>query len=162
MDIYQFAMQMEKDGEAYYRQQAEKTNNEGLRYILNMLADEEVKHFQILEKLHNKVENPQLVTTNVLQNSKNVFEKMAESNQKFDFDAAQVAYYRKAREIEEKSYRFYLEKSELTENAPQKQLLLKLAEEEKKHMFLMENLEEFVARPDSWIENAEFNHFDAY
>lgn len=44
----------------------------------------------------------------------------------------------------------------------QKNLLLKLAEEEKKHMFLLENLVEFIPRPETWIENAEFNHLVEY
>jgi hypothetical protein len=37
-----------------------------------------------------------------------------------------------------------------------------LADEEKKHMILMENLIEFVSRPDTWLENAEWYHLDEY
>ena len=52
--------------------------------------------------------------------------------------------------------------SDKVEAEAQKKLLLKLAEEEKKHMFLLENLVEFVSRPETWIENAEFNHLVEY
>jgi rubrerythrin len=41
MDIYTFAMQMEKDGEEYYRELGTKCKNEGLTKIFTMLADEE-------------------------------------------------------------------------------------------------------------------------
>ncbi len=51
MNIFEFAMQMEKDGEAYYRQLAHRTANTGLRTILTMLADEEVKHQKLFEQL---------------------------------------------------------------------------------------------------------------
>lgn len=44
MNIFEFAMQMEKDGEAFYREIAKKTKNSGLQKIFNTLADEEVVH----------------------------------------------------------------------------------------------------------------------
>lgn len=41
-------------------------------------------------------------------------------------------------------------------------MLLKLGEEEQRHEFLMENLVEFITRPETWIENAEWLHLDEY
>ena len=41
MNIYDFAIQMEKDGEAYYRELGERSKQEGLKYIFTLLADEE-------------------------------------------------------------------------------------------------------------------------
>ena len=52
MDIYEYAMQMEKDGEAYYRDLAGKTSHQGLKSILGMLADAEVKHYKLFEDIH--------------------------------------------------------------------------------------------------------------
>jgi len=51
MNIFEYAMQMEKDGEDYYRQLAQQTVNKGMRTILAMLADEEVKHYNVLESV---------------------------------------------------------------------------------------------------------------
>jgi len=48
MNIYEFAMQMEKDGENYYRHLAEESTITGLGKIFTMLANEEVKHFNIM------------------------------------------------------------------------------------------------------------------
>ncbi len=39
MGIYEFAMQMEKDGESYYRDLAQKVDNKGIKNILGFLAD---------------------------------------------------------------------------------------------------------------------------
>ena len=44
MDIYEFALQMEKDGEDYYRDQALKEGNKGLKNIFTFLADAEAQH----------------------------------------------------------------------------------------------------------------------
>ena len=54
MNIFDYAMQMEKDGEVYYREIAEKTSNKGVRNILKMLADAELMHYEIFEKMRGK------------------------------------------------------------------------------------------------------------
>ena len=47
MNIYKYAMKMEKDSENYYRELANKTGDLGLQNILKMLANDEVKHYHI-------------------------------------------------------------------------------------------------------------------
>ena len=162
MNIYEYAMKMEKDSENYYNELANKTDDAGLQNILRMLANDEVKHYYIIEQMIKTDVSAELAETGILKNAKNIFIKIKGKNLVFDFDLPQVDFYRKAQEIEEKSYKFYLEMSDKVEIKSQKKIFLKLAEEEKKHMFLLENLVEFVSRPETWIENAEFNHLDDY
>jgi len=162
MDIYQFAMQMERDGEKYYRELIEKTNHEGLKRILTFLANEEVKHYKVVEQLSKKEENPIMPEEKLFENVKNIFVKIKDTDQDINFNASEVDLYRKAQEIEKESRQFYLEKANEVEGETQKRLLLKLGEEEQKHEFLMENLVEFITRPETWIENAEWRHLDEY
>lgn len=151
---------MEKDGENYYRQLAQQTTNKGLRTILTMLADEEVKHYNAVKKL--KTEKPQMADTTILTDAKNVFVRLSRSEEEFDFDTSQIELYKKAQDIERKSRDFYLEKANEVELQYQKGLFLKLADEEKKHYFLLDNIIEFVSRPSQWLENAEFFHLEEY
>jgi rubrerythrin len=160
MDIFEYAMQMEKDGENYYRQLAQQSENKGLKTILTMLADEEVKHYNAIEKM--KTGEPQMAETTILADVKNVFVQIKEADEKFDFNVEQVALYKKAQDIEKKSEDFYREKANEVEEEYQKDLFLRFAEEEKKHYFLLENIVQFVSRPDTWLENAEFNHLEEY
>jgi len=162
MNIYQYAMKLEKDSENYYNRLMSKTDDVGLQAILKMLADEEAKHFNIVEQMEKTNICPELAETNILKNAKNIFMQIKGKNLEFNFDLTQADFYREAQEFEEKSYQHYLEMSAKVEDEAQKNLLLKLAEEEKKHMFLLENLVEFVSRPETWVENAEFNHLDEY
>jgi len=162
MNIYQYAMKLEKDSENYYTGLMSKTDDVGLQTILKMLADEEAKHFSIVEQMEKSDTCPELAETNILKNAKNIFMQIKGKNLEFNFDLTQADFYREAQEFEEKSYQHYLEMSAKVEDEAQKNLLLKLAEEEKKHMFLLENLVEFVSRPETWVENAEFNHLDEY
>jgi rubrerythrin len=160
MNIFKYAMQMEKDGEEYYRQLARQTANNGLQTILTMLADEEVKHYNAIEKM--KTAKPKLVETTVLSDAKNIFIQIKESNGNLDYDTGQTQLYKKAQNIEERSRDFYLEKANEVEEEYQKEVFLTLAEEEKKHYFLLENIIEFVSRPETWLENAEFYHLEEY
>jgi len=159
-NIFEYAMQMEKDGEDYYRQLVQQTANKGMRTILTMLADEEVKHYNAVEKM--KTEKPQIAETKILTDAKSVFVQIKESGESFDFDLKQTELYNKAQDIEKKSYEFYTEKANEVTEEYQKEVFLKLADEEKKHYFLLENIIEFVSRPETWLENAEFYHLEEY
>jgi rubrerythrin len=160
MDIFDYAVRMEKDGENYYRQLAKKTDNKGVKTIFTMLAQEEVKHGKTVAQM--RTQRPDMTETTVLAHAKNVFAQMRNSGENFDFGAKQVELYEKAQDIEKKSQDFYLQKANEVEQQYQREIFLKLAEEEKKHYFLLENIVQFVSRPQTWLENAEFYHLEEY
>lgn len=160
MDIFEYAMQMENDGENYYRELADKTANQGLKTILTMLADDEAKHFAAVKKAQTA--ETEVAETAVLSDSMNIFLQMRQAGEVIDPAIDQVALYEKARDIERKSEDFYREKAQEVENEHHKGLFLMLAEEEKKHYFLLDNIVEFVSRPQTWLENAEFSRLEDY
>ena len=102
------------------------------------------------------------IDTDILPDAKSLFEKMKSGVRQFNFDESQKELYKKAQGIEAESRDFYLKQSSEAENGLQKELFLRLAEEEKKHYFLLENIIEFVSQPDTWLENAEWHHLDEY
>jgi rubrerythrin len=165
MGIYEFALQMEKDGERYYRELMKESTSAGLKKIFELLADEEAKHYALIEQLHRKNDTPQLEDAQILKNVKNIFIEMKNSKNDWCFDAAKAtAAYKKAVEIEEKSQRFYVGKAAEASDEQARMVLNQLAKEEEKHMHIMENLVEFVSRPEpgNWLENAEWHHLDEY
>lgn len=161
MDIFDFAMQMEKDGEKYFRELAEQCQDKGLTNILTMMADTEAVHYEVLKKMKGKA-TTELPTSNLLTDVKNVFAKMKEEESNFSFDASQPDLYRKAMDIEMKSLEFYQAKAEETEDPDHKALFQKIANEEKEHYRLFQNITEFVTQPDAWMENSEWHHLDEY
>lgn len=161
MNVFDLAMEMEKDGEKYYRQLAEKTKNSGLKNILGMLAEDEVKHFQVLQKLKDSIK-VELLSTPILSGSKNIFQQLHEDKNWDDIPVNQIDLYKKAREIETKSFNFYMEKARAHTDPTTKKMFFLIAEEEKRHEFLLDHLIQFVSRPQTWLENAEFNHLDQY
>ncbi|MBN1584729.1 MAG: ferritin family protein [Anaerolineae bacterium] len=159
MNIYEFAMRMEQDGEAFYRDLASKSNQPGVKRILTMLADDEVKHYHTVKKMAENAA-PTMAGTTILADAKNVFAGMQGTS--LDLKGAQSDVYRQAQEIERQSQTFYEEKASEVTDPDAQALLLKIADEEKRHYFLLDHVIEFLDRPRTWIENAEFNHLEDY
>ena len=165
MDVFEFAMQMEKDGEKYYLELMRKSKAPGLQKIFAMLADEEVKHYTFIEQLRIKSGVPQIEETRILDNVKNIFIEMKDGKQGLYIDTTEeTTAYRKARDIEEMSRKFYMDKSEELKDEQVSLHLRQLAREEEKHLLIMESIVEFVSRPEpgNWLENAEWHHLDEY
>lgn len=158
MNIYEYAMKVEKDGEKYYRELAAKTENVGVKSILNMLADEEVKHFIVFDKMNKNQVVPTHSDVDIFKNTQNIFQKMQKENTSPSFTQDQIEFYKNALRSEENSYKFYMEKALMLEDGEQKEAFIRIAEEEKAHFVLLENLIEYVSAPESWVESAEFNH----
>jgi rubrerythrin len=159
VDIYEYAMQLEKDGENFYREVVSKTGNKGLKTILTMLADAEVRHYKLFQNMKNndKVGMPD---SPILNDVKNIFIEMREKKQ-FEADVSEVELYKKAQGIEEQTRDFYLAKA--GEVVPdQKEIFLKIAQEEKRHYLILENIIRFVSQPDIWLEDAEWYHLEDY
>lgn len=161
MDIFEYALQMEKDGENFYRQIAEKAGGAGIKTIVTMLADEEVKHYKAIERIRQSGSS-QMPETSILDDARNVFVQMKDERDEFAADQEQVELYQKARQIEKRSQKFYEEKSAQVDRKDQRQLFEQLAAEEAKHYFLLGNLIDFVSRPKQWLENAEWYHLEEY
>jgi rubrerythrin len=161
MDIYDYAMQMEKDGESYYRDVAARSGNKGLKNILTMLADAEVKHYDLFARMQQN-QTVQVGDSTLLQGVKNVFAKMREEGDVQGISGSEADLYRKAQELEKRTEDFYREKAAEVTDLGQKDMLLQIAAEERKHYLILERIIEFVTRPDHWLENAEFYHLEDY
>ncbi len=162
MNVYDFARNFEEEKANFYADLITKTQNAGLKNILKMLNQEEKNHALLVDQLRNNETHMECAETEILSDAKEEFQKM----QLNTIDAAAIAeeldLYKKALEMESESEKFYLDKSGGMEPGYTKDIFTRLAAEEAKHVRLMENLVEFVSRPETWIEDAEFYHMDEY
>lgn len=159
MDYFEFSIQMEKDAEALYRKMAENAPVEGIKKVLLMLAEDEVRHRVAIEQLQKKM------AVGPAQGSaleiKTVFDELKKdaSITNITMDAAED--YEKAVEIEQRGLDFYKEKFEGAEDPESKKLFEVLMRQESYHLHTTKNLLDMVRRPDWWVENAEFDPHDA-
>ncbi len=163
MDILEYAIRLESESEAYYRQLAQNEKNKGLETIFTMLANEEAKHGSIIKEMRNKIPE-RIPETDILGSAKKIFKEFVDGAEGGFFTDEQVAAYKKAMDIEKISEDFYRKNSNQVENNAQKEILKKLAGEERKHHILLQNIIDFVSRPTNWLwlENAEWYHIEEY
>ena len=159
MDIYKFAMQMELDGRHFYLDLAKKTENAGIKSVLTILAESEAKHYNVILDMQKNDKTEYSKDAEVLTKIKNIFSKMKEEKE-VDVDASQVEFYKKALETEADSEKFYLERADEEKDPHRKEIFLTLANEERGHCILLENIVNLVSQPDSWIENSEWYDID--
>ncbi len=160
MDVFEYAMQMEQDGEKFYRNLAANSDNPGFKSIFTMLAEDEVKHCRIFEQM--KTGAPAMIETQILTKTKNIFREIIEDGKVLEAGCSQLELYQEARAIEKKSQDFYREKAAEVAEPEHRELFLKIAAEEERHYFLLYNIIELVLRPQTWVENGEFVHLDEY
>lgn len=161
MDIFEFGMKMELDGEAYYREIAGKSTDKGMKTILELLADSEVKHYNVLKKMKEHAD-PELGAVTMMPEVKNVFEEMKAGEGSLDADVSHVDMYQQAKAVEAKSEAFYREQAEAADTPAVKEFFTNLANEEKEHGVILGNIVDMLGRPDTWLENAEWRHMEEY
>ncbi len=159
MNIFDHAMRMERDGEHFYQKLGERCQNENLKKILYKLEAGKVKHYRIFDnmKMNTDVE---IYDSEVLQDAKNIFAEMKKKKNWLDCNVSEVTLYEKAKELEKKSEDFYCQKAQETEDPIHKELFLKIANEGKKHYFLLDNIIKFISTPQIYLDNSEFDHLD--
>jgi rubrerythrin len=159
MDLFEFSIQMEKDAEALYRKMAENAPVEGIKKVLLMLAEDEVKHRVAIEQLQKKLDVP--AQKGVAMDIKTVFDDMKGDDNVTSISTDAVEDYKKAVEIERRGMAFYKEKFEEADDPVSKQLFEALMKQETYHLRTCENLLDMVQKPEWWVDNAEFNPQDS-
>lgn len=155
MNVYEYAMKVEKDGEAYYRDLASKSPNNGLKRIFTMLADEEVKHYNVFKNMMKKADI-NLDKLDIITDTKTIFETLTNEKNNINFSDEQVQYYKEAIKKEENSHQFYIDKSKELDDEKEKAIFIRIAEEETKHKKVLEEIVSFIQEPDNWVASAEF------
>jgi rubrerythrin len=160
VNIIDYALQMEKDGEAYYRDLAAQAENTGIKQVFDILADAEAEHYEtFMQMKENHPVNRK--DRDHISRIKNLFTEMkAQGSQ--GGDSEQIAIYTKARDVERKSQETYQQKASEISDPEQKSICLQIAEEEGKHYMILDNLIEFLQHPDTWVEDAEWRHMEDY
>jgi rubrerythrin len=164
MNVFEFAMQMEQDGRAFYLEHAEKVAHPALRQILLQLADDELKHYNIFKAMKEGTSAgyDDAKKTTILSTVKNVFETLKAENADFAFPPDAQAIWEEASEVERKAEQFYRLKAEEVEDDNQRYVLGRIADEEHRHWVTMQNVIRFLDRPQHWLEDAEWSNLEDY
>jgi rubrerythrin len=155
MNTIEFAIQMEQDGEAYYRKQAELNKDNSLRPVCEMLANDEYHHRQILLS-RSRLKSYELTDSDTLISAKNIFSGIEDLGSELKQIPSQLDFYRFASEKEQQSIDLYSDLLSKAENQQDIELFKYLIGQEKQHFEVLDNLATLLRHAEEWVESPEF------
>jgi rubrerythrin len=157
MNTLEFALKMEMDGKAYYEQLASETTVAGLKTIFANLAADEQKHYDTVKMMCDEV-TAVMPDSTALENAKNIFQDLIRDKAGVEGLKKSLDGYQHAMQVEAVSVKFYEEMAAKETSPANKQLLLTIAGEEKKHFNIMDNLYDYTLAPQNFLAWGEFSN----
>lgn len=149
-DIRNIAIQIERNGEASYRQAAERVTDQKIREVLTWMADEEQRHLEWFEKLQSEAEVPP-EHAELEKMGKSLLQDMV-ANETFSLDQKQLnqvttfaGVLAQSKAFEEDTILFYQFLRGLIDDEATARELDTIIEEERLHAARLEDLVEACA-----------------
>jgi rubrerythrin len=159
MNPYDFAIQMSRDGEKFFRTLTKQVKKPGLRKILVILANDQATHRRDFAKM-KKTGRTSLPDAGNLAGAVNPFAqrlKRMDLGERLDENLPPEEIYRRGQALDKECEDFYRKRATRVKDARLKQAFLGIAEEQRKHYFTLEHLINFILEPQQEIEDAEWN-----
>lgn len=159
VEAIKMAIQMEKDGRAFYEDTAQKTENELGKKMFETLAKDEITHLQTFQKMFDTITGTGDWREIAQQYSPKIgkvpiFEE--EIERKTDVKPGELDALRIAMDNERKSIDYYNKVTEETEDPLAKEIFTKIIEEEKYHYDLLQAQRDYLFKSGFWFDIAEF------
>lgn len=155
MNSLEFAIKMELDGEKYYLDQAENNTSNSVKKVCQILAREEHKHANLIQRELDEL-GYDLLDTNTYENIKNVFTDLNDFKSEIKDIPTQLEFYHAALEIEKNSIDLYTNFYDNAVEVKGKALYEFLVKQEKKHFAIIDAIITMLRHADEWVESAEF------
>lgn len=155
MNVLEFAINMELEGEKYYNKQAENNNDNGLKNIFLMLAKDENDHAKILQNKSNNLPY-ELNNNETLSEAKNLFKGIKDLKNEIKQTPEQLDLYRAALEKEKESIHLYEKLLSEANDDKSRDLFKFLINQEKDHYTTLDELVSQLNKCNDWVESAEF------
>lgn len=157
------AMEIEKEGEKFYKDIAQKTKHPMGKEMFAFLAREEIKHLAVIAAAKEALEtggklhcSKKVDTKNISKFKQGFFAAAGKAVQeKFEKDADTVKAIKAALEFEKRGYEYYKKHQEKTTLPLVKNILGQLVEAEEEHYEILENTLTYLENPRAWYDKKE-------
>ena len=160
MDILEFAINMETEGEKLYRELAEENRGNALFPVFTTLAEDELRHSKILAA--RKAGSESSLDDSRLSNVESIFKDKGQFGIDYKVSPNQLDSYRKAIAREQESINLYGRFLSEAESIYEIDLYGYLVEQEKLHYNTLEDIIYHLERAESWVESPEFGVREDY
>ena len=161
MNIFDCAIKMEEETRMYYEKLATATVVPEQKNLFTMLAAAEREHRDALAEMKERID-PQKANFMALQEAGCLFQPLMAkrglmAELKEDLDA-----YKHVVKEEEEGVMFYEELAAQAKDEGTREILLMIADEERKHLNIVENIYSFVESPKTYLAWGEFSNLKEY
>ena len=155
MNIFEFAIKMEIDGEKFYKDQAKKYADSNLETICLLLAKDEARHAVALT---NQYEHGNFRVNGLkdLDYEKNVYHDAKDLTSNIHVNPTQLDFYLEALKKEKESIELYEDYLKKTQDDAEIELFKYLIKQEQHHFNLLDDLSNMLTHAEEWVEDAEF------
>jgi rubrerythrin len=161
MNIFDCAISMEEDASAYYKKLSAEVNIPEIKSLLSILAAAELEHRDALIRMKNNPDSRHAGFT-VLKEASCAFQPLLGKRDIMDGLDNDPDAYKQIVRREEEDVRFYEELAANAQNEESRKLLLSIADEERKHLSIVENIYSFVESPKNYLAWGEFSNLKEY
>lgn len=157
LEILQNAIQMERDGRAFYLNAAENSQTALAKNLFRVLADEEIGHQKAAQEIYNAIKAgkdwpEQTVSETHTVNSESIFSAaMKDPHYQSKKTADDLEAVKMALEMEERSFKLYSERSKESVSEAEVSFYQALAHEERLHIVSLGDTEQYLTDPEGWI-----------
>jgi rubrerythrin len=150
------AIQMEKDGYAFYNKAAAQTSSDMGKTVFESLANDELVHLDVFQKLFEdkfgESEWDDLVNTNKKYRDMPIFPKDLKSIEGVNLDTDELDALRIAMDSEKEAIDYYTEIRANSDDDNVKRIIDVIIEQEKNHYFLLEQEFHHISTTGYWFE----------
>jgi rubrerythrin len=150
------AIQMEKDGYAFYNKAAAQTSSDMGRSVFESLANDELVHLDVFQKLFDdkfgESEWDDLVNSNKKYREMPIFPKDLKTIEGINLDTDELDALRIAIDSEKEAIDYYMEIRANSDDDNVKKIIDMIIEQEKKHYFLLEQEFHHINTTGYWFE----------
>jgi rubrerythrin len=155
-DAIKAAIQMEKDGYSFYKKAAAQTSSEMGRTVFEGLAQDELVHLDVFQKLFDShisaSEWNALVSSSKKYENIPVFPRDLTSIDEKDQDTSDLDALRIAMDSEQEAIEYYSKLKNNTESNSIKEILEEIIEQEKNHYQILQEEFYHLSKTGYWFE----------
>jgi rubrerythrin len=150
------AIQMEKDGFAFYKKASAQTSSDMGRDIFESLANDEQLHLEVFQKLfHDKIEKTEW--DNLVNSSKkyaeiNIFPKDLKQIEGANPDTNELDALEIAMNSEREAIDYYGEIKEKTKDEDIRKIINEIIDQEKNHYSILQEEFDYLGKTGYWFE----------
>jgi len=158
MKVLNFAQEMDESARLFYEEMAERTHNAGVKTIFHKLAEDESA---LLNQHQELAIQGDFLDTETLEQGVNVFEQLRRQEEGLQVND-DVAAYRLALDAERDATKLYWHAANTEENPEIRELIVRIAQDEQRHMEELESLYEFANAPNHYLAWGEFSNLGEF